>query len=236
MSFSDGSAEWEGLGEWWISELKGDPAYETEVEPLALAILDPKPGSTVLDIGCGEGRMMRRLSESGCRCLGTDIAGDLLKSAGVVCVRAKLPLIDWLSDNSVDAALIVLVLEHIEDHFTLFGEIARVCRNGGRLGLVINHPFYTAPGSAPIADPDEILWRPGEYFSFGSSEEPAGSETVTFFHRTIGELFTSARRAGWILDECREFGLSERQMEEDPLLSGQEHFPRLLAVRWIRGD
>ncbi len=77
--------------------------------------------------------------------------------------------------DTLDGAYCVLTLEHVPDHATLFSELARVVRRGGVAALVINHPVWTAPGSTPVTDVDgEVLWRPGEYFSRGSSEVPAG--------------------------------------------------------------
>lgn len=224
---------WQDLDSWWTDELAVDPGYEEDVTPLALQLLDPQPGRLYLDVGCGDGRMMRHLARS----LGVDDNVVLLRqavSAGPV-VRGRLPSLSYLASECVDGALVVLVLEHISDHVTFFSELARVTRPGGVLALVANHPYYTAPDSAPIEESDgETTWRPGRYFSHGYTDEPAGERTVRFYHRPMGDLLTTAAIAGWDLRKLIEQGPSDGQIRRHPPLAAQRHFPRLLGARWVR--
>ena len=233
---SDGTDQsWGGLDEWWLGELAADPAYEDEVTPMLLALL----GATdrTLDVGCGDGRLMRAISEQGGRPVGVDISRPLLERASAhgPVVHASLPSIEWCADAVFDGAVISLVLEHIPDHRRLLAELARVVRTGGRLALVMNHPIYTAPHSAPIEEPDgEVLWRPGEYFGSGHTDEPAGPGSVRFHHRTLGTLLSDASAVGWDLRELHETGASGGQIERHPPLALQRHIPRLLGVGWCR--
>lgn len=230
-------SEWAGLAEWWLEELASDPAYQEEVLPLGLELLDPRPGQVYLDLGCGEGRAMAALAERGCRAIGVDVSAGLLERAarfGEV-HQAEVPPLSFLEDEVVDGVLIVLVLEHLRDERTVFEESARVTRRGGVLALVMNHPYWTSPGSTPIVDQDgEILWRPGEYFGRGQTDEPAGAGTVRFHHRSMADLLSGAGRAGWRLERMVEQGVSPAQKERFPALVGQDHLPRLLGVRWVR--
>jgi SAM-dependent methyltransferase len=231
--------DWSSLSGWWLDELATDPAYEEEILPLALDLLDPAPGRTYLDVGCGEGRVMREIVRREAEAIGVDVSSELLERAaryGTV-HRADVPPLAFLSDHSVDGVVLVLVLEHIRDEEEMFAEAARVSRRGGVLAVVINHPIWTAPGSTPIEDDtNETLWRPGEYFSLGWSDEPAGEETVRFHHRPMARLVTGAAQAGWVLERMVEEGVGRRQIERLPALAGQEHIPRLLGVRWRRSD
>jgi SAM-dependent methyltransferase len=228
---------WTELGDWWLSELAGDPAYEEEITPLLLDLLDPQPDRRYLDVGCGEGRLMARLTAVGAHPVGVDFAEDLLAKAqrhGPVYVQ-RLPRLDCFAAEEFDGAYVCLVLEHLDDHETLLDELARVVRPGGPLALVINHPVFTAPDSAPIEDHDgEILWRPGRYFDEGYTDEPAGAQKVRFHHRTTADLLTAAADAGWDLRRVVEVGVTERQAGRDPQLAAQRHFLRIMGVRWVR--
>lgn len=231
--------DWSSLAGWWLDELAGDPAYEEEVLPLALELLDPEPGRTYLDLGCGEGRVMRAIAERGADAVGVDVSPELLSEASKYgrVHQADVPPIEFLADGEVNGVVMVLVLEHLRDEETVFSEVARVTRPGGVLALVINHPIWTAPGSTPIQDPgQETLWRPGAYFSFGWSDEPAGDETVRFHHRPMSKLLNAAAAAGWNLERMEEDGVTADQVQRTPGLQGQEHIPRLLGVRWRRRD
>lgn len=218
---------WSDLGDWWVSEISDDPAYEEVVTPMLLDILRPQPGLTYLDLGSGEGRVMRAVAGTGALVHGVDLNPDLARraaGAGPV-VIAPLPDLGFLRDNAYDSAFCVLVLEHVEDHHRMFRETARTVKPGGALALVMNHPVWTAPGSTPITDIDgETLWRPGAYFSPGKTTEPAGEHRVVFHHRTTAELVNSAADAGWSLERMLEAPHHD--------LTGQEGIPRLLACRW----
>lgn len=224
---------WDTMGEWWLDELADDPAYETEITPLVMQLA--RPHGRVLDVGCGEGRIMQALAAAGCVPVGTDIARNLLERASRAgdVVQAELPMLDWCVDGAFDGAIISLVLEHLPDHVPLFDELARVVRPGGTMTMVVNHPIYTAPGSAPIEDSHgEVLWRPGRYFGTGHTDEPAGTHTVRFHHRMLGTLLTDASASGWDLQELHEAGVTDSQVDVHPPLALQRHIPRLLGARW----
>lgn len=231
------SVSWDKLDQWWLEELATDPAYAEEIEPLLVELLGPRPGALYLDLGCGEGRVMRAIAALGGRAVGCDLSSSLLVNArrhGPV-VRAVLPELDWVRSESLDGALMGLVLEHLKDEVSMLTGVAKAVRAGGTLAVVINHPIWTAPRSSPIEDPGgEILWRPGTYFGRGHSDEPAGKRRVRFYHRTLADLLNAASDAGWNLERVEERGISARQVERFPDYAGQEHIPRILGVRWTR--
>jgi len=218
---------WSDLSEWWLTEIVDDPAYEEVVTPMLLHALRPGPGRTYLDLGAGEGRVMKAVTRVGARVSGVDINRDLAHGAtsfGPV-VIGRLPDLAFIRERSCDGAFSVLVLEHIEDHERLFRETGRVVKPGGVFAVVMNHPTWTAPGSTPITDIDgETLWRPGGYFSRGTTEEPAGEARVVFHHRSMADLLNAAAASGWSLEEMTEAPHHD--------VSDQGGIPRLLACRW----
>jgi SAM-dependent methyltransferase len=206
-----------------MAEIAEDPAYEEVVTPLLLDVLQPQPEARYLDVGCGEGRVMRTVASRGASAVGLDLSQELVERAGsgVVADLVAMPL----RDGSFDGVYAVLTLEHVENHGTFFSEAARVTKPGGVLALVINHPTWTAPGSTPISDSDgEVLWRPGDYFSKGSSQVPAADSAVTFHHRSMATLLNAAAEAGWHLEQIIE--QPHHEFED------QAGIPRLLACRW----
>jgi SAM-dependent methyltransferase len=218
---------WSHLAEWWVEEVESDPAYESVVTPMLIDVLDPGPGRVYLDLGCGEGRVMRSVAASGATVHGIDVNESLARraaSAGPVAV-SRLPDLGCLRDHSYDGAYCVLVLEHIEDEGAFFAEVARVVGPGGVLGLVMNHPFWTAPGATAITDSDgEVLWRPGGYFGRGQTYEPAGGQRIVFHHRSMGALLEAAAVVRWSLEHFTEAAHHE--------WADQVGIPRLLACRW----
>jgi len=227
------------LAEWWLAEVHSDPAYRLEVLPLAMELLDPRPGERYLDLGCGEGGLLRSIVDAGATGVGVDLSPRLAAAAALVAptVVGRLPDVGFVRDASFDGVTTILVIEHLDDPGGLIGEAARVTRPGGAFVLVMNHPVLTAPGSAPVVDVDdgEALWRWGDYLGAGYTEEPAGaSGSVRFNHRTVGELMTVAAVHGWHLERLVECGIAPDRAKADPLLAAQQGIPRLLGARWRR--
>lgn len=231
----DDLTEWTELAEWWLEEIE-DPAYAEEVMPMVEAITEPLSG-TILDLGAGEGRVAAALARNDRHIISVDYNLVLLAKAAKVgpAVATELPDLRAFASGSVDAAYVVLALEHLSDIGGFFSAIAGIVKPGGLLAAVLNHPVYTAPGSGPVLDPrdDEMYWRFGDYLHPGASTEPAGGE-VEFLHRPISDLFNAAADAGWSVQRVEEQGVGERATERDALLALHKDIPHLMAVRWQR--
>ena len=226
---------WDDIAEWWVREVADDPVYRDDVGP----IVDRLLGGTsdpILELGCGEGQWLRRI-DTHTRAFGTDASHSLLARAvrALPVVTAVLPELGWVRSEAIGTAITLFVLELVEDHERFFAEAARVVAPGGTLILIFNHPVFTAPDSGPFMDPDlDVFWRWGSYLEAGSSDVPAGSETIVMYHRTVAEFLTSAARCGWSLEEMIETPLGPAAIEREPSYAGQEGIPRFLGVRWRR--
>lgn len=225
------SDNWDDIAPWWRDESARDPSYPNDVVPLLELLLEPM-AERIIDLGCGDGGLMRMYGGS---VVGVDLSFDLARVARSIApvVVAELPDLGFLKTGSFDAAVSVYLLDLIEDHDGFFASVARVCRPSATLAIVINHPVFTAPGSAPLLDEDgEVLWRWGDYLSVGSSMEPAGHREIRYHHRPLGTLLTSAAEHGWRLEVMAERPLSEETVRALPGYSGQQSIPRLLGVKW----
>lgn len=114
-------------------------------EELAAA-LDPSPGSTVLDVGCGLGGPARYLAaEYGCRVTGVDLSRAFVDVARMLTDRAGLSAsvmceqgdaLDLrFGDSAFDHAWTQHVAMNIADRDRLYGGIHRVLRPGGRFAI-----------------------------------------------------------------------------------------------------
>lgn len=218
-------SEWESLAGWWSSEVASDPAYASAVIPLVDALCPPE--GLLLEIGCGEGQVLRGLDNGRRRIVGLELnpvlAGRAARDYPVI--QARLPDLRAIRSGAVDVVAVVLVLEHIADLEATFTAIRSVVRPQGELVVVVNHPVLTAPGAAAVVDPTdgEIFWRWGNYLDVGATQEPAGAATVTFFHRPLSHILTAAGGAGWSLVEARETAWDTDDADSPP---------RLVGLRW----
>lgn len=106
-----------------------------------IAALNLKPGTRVLDFGCGE-RPYREALGPDVNYIGADLAGNDLADVTIEDGVVDLP------DQSVDLVLSTQVLEHVTDPERYLNECHRILRPGGRLlltthGTMFYHPHPT---------------------------------------------------------------------------------------------
>jgi SAM-dependent methyltransferase len=126
-------------------------------------LLDVRPGTTLLDLGCGEGRHAFEAYRRGATVLAVDwgqrevatttqwlgalaAAGEAPAGAAAGAARGDLRALP-VPDASVDRVIAAEVLEHIPDDRAAFAEIARVLRPGGRVAVTV-----------PRYGPERICW------------------------------------------------------------------------------
>jgi methionine biosynthesis protein MetW len=125
------------------------------------------PGSRVLDLGCGDGRLLQMLrDEHGCTVQGVELDLNGLLGAvgrGVPVIRADLDrgLPDF-PDNSFDVAVLSQTLQQVRRPKALLLEILRVVRKA--LVVVPNFGYWRARwqlvryGRAPVTQSLPFAW------------------------------------------------------------------------------
>lgn len=97
-------------------------------------------GDVILDIGCGNGGMLRYLKSLGYRHLyGLDVSAyaiNRLRTEGIEMHFGQLPSIP-LEGNRFDVVIASAVLEHVIRRKTFISEIRRVLKPGGRAFIIV---------------------------------------------------------------------------------------------------
>jgi len=154
---------------------------------------------TILDLGCGDGRLAVPLALQGCTVIAGDISqvmlclmlekarhNQVLPTRLIPCRMNALSI--PLADNSVAGALAVSILHLISEPLLVIRELYRVIKPGGKLFIMGNSP------GLPKEVAEELKALNQEY-----------EQRVNAFHRRYWELITEAgvqaTRYSWEFDQ-----------------------------------
>jgi SAM-dependent methyltransferase len=151
---------WNESAQAWIKDMgdQGDYARQFVLDPPMIDRIKQKPYRNALDVGCGEGRFCRILTQIGINTVGIDPTSALLQQA-----RQHHPEGDYRSgraetldfpDQSFDLVVSYLTMIDIPDIRQAITEMARVLQPGGTL-LIANLTSFTTAGPPAGSEPDE---------------------------------------------------------------------------------
>ena len=109
-----------------------------------LARVDIQPGQDVLDVAAGTGNIAIRAAAAGAKVVGLDLTPELFETARRR-AAAQNVTVDWVEgdaeglpypDESFDRVLSAFGVQFAPRHRVVARELTRVCRPGGRIGLV----------------------------------------------------------------------------------------------------
>jgi ubiquinone/menaquinone biosynthesis C-methylase UbiE len=174
------------------------------------AALAGAPGRRLADIGGGTGNYARALRDEGWEPVVIDREPEMLARAaakGLETIEGdaqRLPL----GDASVDAAMLVSMLHHVEDPSAALAEARRILRPGGRLALMVFS-----------REDIEDLWL-SDYF-------PSTRAWMTESHPTLAELLA-------MLPGSHRIEVVFRDLEDGSLAALAAHPERVVDPRWHR--
>jgi len=107
--------------------------FVAELGGAALDLLDPQPGERILDVGCGEGTLTRKIVERGATVLGIDNSPEMIAAARANGIDAvQLDAADMTFANEFDAAFSNATLHWVLEKQQAARAIFRALKPGGR--------------------------------------------------------------------------------------------------------
>jgi SAM-dependent methyltransferase len=183
MSEKPWRQEWDEQADEWVALTTDDPFYDLLNEPAFLELVPP-PGRRTLDVGCGEGRLARRLAERGHHVVGLDGSEALARGAIGHAVSTPVAVADITAlpvpDAVADLVVCFMVLMDVEALERSVAELARVVTPDGCVAMGILHPISTSGLFVP-GDPNR---------TFSMGEYRASMRHVLQIARDNGQVFT----------------------------------------------
>lgn len=203
---------WEAEAAHWIAWARtpGHDSYWHFHRDAFLAGL-PQPPQRVVDVGCGEGRLVRDLKSLGYDVIGVDGSRTLLEAARAADPTGEYHLADAaalpLPDRAATLVTQFMSPQDIDDLDGAMREAARILAPGGRLRMALVHPINSA-GRFASREAEAVFEIRGSYFSerrYADTFERDGL-TMTFasIHRSLERVVSAIVAAGLLIDRVAE--------------------------------
>lgn len=118
---------------WSPTDYARNAAFVPALGAAAVALLDPKPGETILDVGCGDGVLTEKIVAAGARAIGIDASEEMVAAARARGIEAYVADAQALDFNSqFDAAFSNAALHWMLDPDAVARGLFRALVPGGR--------------------------------------------------------------------------------------------------------
>lgn len=208
----------------------GNRFHRRLVEPSILQLLALRNGERILDVGCGNGALARRLARAGAQVTAVDFSDAMIAlaekrampAAGSIDYRIvdatdKDALLALLASEGgrFDVVVCAMTIMDLPQISPLFGAAADLLRREGRFVFATMHPAFNS--NNPVffqekSDRDGVVTsnaglKISAYIDLppllgsGAPEEPTPHY---YYHRPLGALLEEAFAAGFVLDGMLE--------------------------------
>jgi SAM-dependent methyltransferase len=219
MNSADRRFSYDAIAAEYAAKVESAPYNALYERPAMLSLLPPVEDRRIFDAGCGSGWYSTVLLARGARVDAMDSSASMVayarerfnslsaEESGRITVdvgdlEKPLPF----EDDRFDGAISPLVLHYIADWRPTLREIRRVLKPGAWLQFSTHHPAA-----------DAALFETGDYFSVERvTDHWDWVGDVTFYRRSLTEIFASLSDSGFSVETVREPVPVEEFREADP--------------------
>jgi len=241
---TDGTKHWDKNAESWHRFYgENDPNRRDLLDPIILEVLGNIKGKRVLDAGCGDGYMCRKLARLGATVTGVEISQKMLEYAieeqkgnplSISYQQADCASL-FLPTSSFDIVLTNNVIQDVEDYKAAFKEFNRVLKHGGTYLHIENHPCFTTPVWGWVKDEkgNKLYKKVDRYFERGPFailwDPRHGIESINW-HRTLGDIMNSLIDSGFAIRRVIEPEPPELWKTELPNFMDGARIPNFIVL------
>jgi ubiquinone/menaquinone biosynthesis C-methylase UbiE len=237
---------WGKVADWYDNLVENENSYQSNlILPNLIRLLEIKKGETILDLACGQGFFAGKFNKLGAKVIGSDISPELIEIARkdklVEYHVSPAHKLDFLQNQSVDKATIILSLQNIENVQEVIQEVARTLKLQGKLFIIINHPAFRIPKASAWGwdEGRKIQFRKLDSYISESKEQiqmhPGDKpwEKTISFHRPLQFYFKALNRNGFFVSKLEEWNsnkVSEMGPKKDAEDKARKEFPLFLFL------
>lgn len=234
---------WETLGSWWDENVEdGDYFHRAFVFPTLEKWLALKGREHVLDAGCGNGALARRMSWKGAEVLGVDFSSTLVaqarkRSPGIRFERMDLTdsaqLRTLVGMGPFDRVVCSMVLHDMPTVVPLFEVLPSLLKSGASFVFSIPHPCFNAP--SVLFEPEGGL-TVSKYIHTEMARmrsKPGQPIEQLVFHRPLQEYCKLLIHQGMVLMGLEEPCVDPEGLPEGSLWAQRPAIPPALLTWWV---
>jgi SAM-dependent methyltransferase len=216
-----------------------DPNRKLLLDPAMLQLAGGVAGKLVLDLGCGEGRFCRMLTQRGAQTVGLDLVRAMLDAGIQRTARSEqyvqgsgetLPFLD----ETFDLVVSYLSLVDIPDFRATIRESSRVLKEGGRM-LVANLNFSSA-ALLPSWERDDqgrrLFMRLDNYAEERTRVLEWDGVRIVNWHRPLSSYMEAYLGAGLTLRRFLEPVPKDESLRNDPYCEDWFRVPIFDVMLW----
>lgn len=118
---------------WKAEEYSNHASFVSELGSPVVQLLNPRPGETVLDLGCGDGTLAVNIQENGAFVIGIDSSDSMVRSAQAKGVQAYVDSGERLgANNKFDAVFSNAALHWMRDYASVLEGVYTALKSPGR--------------------------------------------------------------------------------------------------------
>ncbi len=243
---------WDAMASHWDEEMEAGRTWQRSlIQPAVERLLELRAGERVLEIGCGNGELARRMAALGAKVLATDFSAAMLERArargGDIDYRvadgtSREQLLALASEGSFDVCVCNMAIMDMPEIKPLAGALRQLLRAGGRFVFSIQHPAFNGGGGVRMIEEldDERgvhyahsvkvsrYIRPRVSRGVALSRQP---EAQWYFDRPLSAVLKVFFEGGLVLDGLKEPVFEPSQVEPGSASAVFVELPPVLVAR-----
>lgn len=238
MNSLDAKEIWDNNADYWKQSYgkDGDYHHKNTLIPnmVEMASQIEKKPTSVLDVGCGYGKLCRYFAENGCQVAGIDLSEGMLWYAkeeerknplGITYSQGDATKLDtYYEKNSRDLVISNMAVMDMPHHNEVFKQVYDILQPNGYFIFSISHPVFAWPPAYTVKLPhdsqrsEDKIWVIDNYFEDRATkiDLPDIFGGILNYPRTLSKYINSLITTGFTIKEVREPQPSEELVKKLP--------------------